>query len=435
MMICFRIVFAFFYTVLINNLAYSFFHSKIFNFHNKLFLSNKVGNSNTDISYDENSKLDQFLDILLKQGLSNDESLRLVKNINSYGFNSINDINLFAKDFENRPEFLSKILQSDFNVNILDSHKLRSAMLQLIVLTRTNQQSKSDSGYVATNFNNINTANEIILSQTNKTLLFKHFKVAKSRKQTEDFNDNYGIKEEDLTEHLKRELNEFSSFMTITTPTNQESPIRNATAIVYYRHAKLFLGWYINHQKQHIESINQNNISIRELFPCKERDGACHAFNFMQYLRDQRKISVNYESNVIRGLTKLAKYIFHEESHSDHSRNGKSFDDIPVIAELRKLHRQANQRHAGVVSRASDEKKKWLTWNEFLSVVDKLKIDYETEVNKFTNSNSTHEKDNIIQRKRIANKLQRYLILAIFSAVPYVYNFIFFNFHIIRTKF
>lgn len=121
---------------------------------------------------------------------------------------------------------------------------------------------------------------------------------------------------------------------------------------------------------------------------------------------------------------------------------------MPVIAELRKLHRQANIRHKGTATRVSDEKKKWLTWTEFLTVVDNLKMDYLSELitkeannskpikpprSKLSigltknNSGYSDAKDeinvdavkmSINGQKKVAVKLQRYLILAFFSAVP-----------------
>ena len=50
----------------------------------------------------------------------------------------------------------------------------------------------------------------------------------------------------------------------------------------------------------------------------------------------------------------------------------KAYDDLPVVRELRGLANRA--RLAGkVASRSSDETKKWLSWPDFLKVVQQLR--------------------------------------------------------------
>ena len=136
------------------------------------------------------------------------------------------------------------------------------------------------------------------------------------------------------------------------------------------------------------------------------------------------------------------------------SRNGKSYEDIPLILELRKLHCVANKIRA-TAPRVSDEKKKWLSWSEFLAVCGQLREDHindlkasvaavglpsdnKDEGNITTDSvtdevyesmseenitidsvtDETYESMSEVTRRRIATKLQRYLVLAIFSVVP-----------------
>ena len=231
----------------------------------------------------------------------------------------------------------------------------------------------------------------------------------------------------------------------MTTPSwlNQEAPIRRTTAVVYITHVKLFLGWYTTHHiPLKLISNSNNTASIHEpslfhLFPSKTRSGADLAYSFVQWLRETRKISVTYEANLVRGLTKLAKWIYHTESSGDvvySSRNGKSYEDIPLILELRKLHCVANKIRA-TAPRVSDEKKKWLSWSEFLAVCGQLREDYINDLNASvaavrspsdsegdatTDSvtDEVYESMSEVTRRRIATKLQRYLVLAIFSVVP-----------------
>ena len=52
----------------------------------------------------------------------------------------------------------------------------------------------------------------------------------------------------------------------------------------------------------------------------------------------------------------------------------KAYDDLPVVRELRGLANRA--RLAGkVASRSSDESKKWLSWPDFLKVVQQLRCE------------------------------------------------------------
>lgn len=105
--------------------------------------------------------------------------------------------------------------------------------------------------------------------------------------------------------------------MTVPSPRNQEPPLRKPTAEVYRRHALLFLGWYYNFHLQSTTLESLKSIKLQDLFPENSRDGAQHAYTFMQWLKDSRKISISYEANMLRGLIKLAKFIYHKESSSD----------------------------------------------------------------------------------------------------------------------
>ncbi len=55
---------------------------------------------------------------------------------------------------------------------------------------------------------------------------------------------------------------------------------------------------------------------------------------FVQWLRQERSSFVSYEGNMSRGLTKLAKFRFAQESKSEPSYGEKSYEDIPMIRSL-----------------------------------------------------------------------------------------------------
>ena len=367
----------------------------------------------------------------------------------------------------------------------MDSHKLRAALIETVLLAKKHVTVSSSSSSTPSSSSSLDfivnggaineTPNLSVQLKTNnaipslsinpkpsKFIKFKDFYVVSASKINTknalnlaagvDF--DYGMKDHELSEELAADLHRFMHFMTTPSPRNQEPPIRKATASVYINHAKLFLGWYTKTYTKR----EQYPVSLNILFPSKTRDGALFAYQFIQFLRDVRKISVSYEANVLRGLTKLAKYVFHEESLS--TDTGKSFEDIPCVSELRKLHRQANKKQAST-PRSSDEKKKWLTFDELTAVIQSLKIDYEQEIatlwqqfNNNTVSITNHttatyiipdqqqqQQQNELKegldssellrnnprfikqlsnstQRRLAIKLQRYLILAIFAAVP-----------------
>lgn len=171
-------------------------------------------------------------------------------------------------------------------------------------------------------------------------------------------------------------MDDFFTFMTRPFTSSQEPPIKPATVNVYLRHAKQFFGWYCSQVKKDEEgsSFDNANASIFTIVPNKEKESADCLLEFILWLRASRSISVSYEANMSRGLTKLLKFRFSAQSKTDPSYGEKSFEDIPVIRELRKLHRDANKRQTRS-PRSSDEDRKWLSWPEYLQVIEALKTD------------------------------------------------------------
>jgi integrase len=241
---------------------------------------------------------------------------------------------------------------------------------------------------------------------------------------------------------LSSELHEFFLFMTQPTPFAQEDPIRDATATVYVRHAKLFLGWYLSqystlerHQEQPTNDLakgeergekRDTHVSIFQIFPDKEKNSATVLIDFIIWLRSSREVSVSYEANMLRGLIKLLKFRFARESLTDpaYGDGGKvTFDDIPIIRELRKIHRSANQRQRNA-PRSSNEQRKWLSWPEYLKVVDSTKLELQSLLQEYNKQHTEPERrlrndpPYTYQEKNIAAVYQRFLILAFFSNVP-----------------
>lgn len=189
------------------------------------------------------------------------------------------------------------------------------------------------------------------------------------------------------------------------------------------RHARQFLGWYVTNSYLQ-EAQSDSELSLFRLVPNTEKESATEIINFVLWLRS-RKVSVSYEANILRGLIKLLKYRFAQESKSDSSYGGNTFDDIPVIKETRKLHRDANKRQR-LAPRSSDEQSKWLSWPEYLKVVENTKCEVLQMVEDYHKQPPSERKYRkgdtdrtyTVEQANVAEAYQRYLILAIFANIP-----------------
>lgn len=438
-------------------------------------------------STNEKNNFEEFQKSLNSMSLPSAMQDDLLQDIKEMGFYSSTELYLLSKDFVDRPEVLGNLLKNDFGLNPVKSNLMRGVLMKLVAAIEQGDKHDSANGKmvetttrngtskkivvdttntVETNTNNgeskTSTADSnekdsllkegfiningvgsldasstigkksrtIIPSQVEKKPLFKSVVVNQNAKQRHTLTKNrhnYGLPPNygKLYPNLATELDNFLNFMTMTSASVQESPIRQTTAIVYIRHAKLFLGWY--RTSIGLEDGN-DSITINDIFPDKEAISAQPIIDFILWLRRTRQISDSYEANMLRGLTKLLKYRYRNESTADPSYGEKSFGDIPVVRELRKLHRDANRRQI-LSPRSSEEDRKWLDWGEYLNVVRLLKEDVEKEIQDY------EEKANINKGKskaspslgdttftpaqrRIATKFQAYLILSFFSCVP-----------------
>ena len=170
-------------------------------------------------------------------------------------------------------------------------------------------------------------------------------------------------------------------------------------------------------------------MTLRHIFPTKEKAGAASLYDFVKWLKQERSISDSYEANMLRGISKLAKFRFCGESTCDPSYGEKSFEDIQVVREIRKLHRDANRRQK-LAPRVSDEDKKWLSWPEYLTVVQKSKSCLDDEIKLYEQalekrltrglsvSQTCMPASIRAKQRKIAQLYQRFLILALFASVP-----------------
>jgi len=289
----------------------------------------------------------------------------------------------------------------------------------------------------------------------------------RARKRKRSVNDyNYGLPKNYANKYpkLALELEEYYIFMTQPTTYSQESPITHATGKIYMIHAKLFLGWFCqkkdekeNSNDEEIEinnnaivavagakpissttslsnsfsllrsndsDKNEDELSLFDVVPNKEKESANDIITFVLWLRS-RDVSVSYEANILRGIIKLLKFRFAKESLSDPLDGKNSFDDIPIIKEVRKLHRHANQRQR-IAPRSSDESKKWITWEDYLGVTRNTKNKVLEMIQNYELLSPSRrkyakgDKERIysLEKIRIAEAYQRYLILAAFASIP-----------------
>jgi hypothetical protein len=172
------------------------------------------------------------------------------------------------------------------------------------------------------------------------------------------------------------------------------------------------------------EAKDDAALSIFQIVPSKDNQSATQIIDFILWLRS-RDVSVSYEANVLRGLIKLLKFRFAQESNSDSSYGGNTFDDIPIIKEIRKLHRDANKRQR-VAPRSSDEQRKWLSWPEYLKVIQNTKDELLQLFEDYHNQPASERRyrkgdaDRLysLEQERVADAYQRFLILSFFASIP-----------------
>ncbi|OQR93613.1 hypothetical protein THRCLA_08398 [Thraustotheca clavata] len=211
----------------------------------------------------------------------------------------------------------------------------------------------------------------------------------------------YGLTEAETPEALRVELKRFLAHMTTASLGQLEPPIRMATAQPYIRLVRLALGYARDHT--HFELP----LSLKTLIPSAEAASAETVFQYIQWLRLERKASPNYCANMLRALLKLAKYLYGRNSQLDPTYGDKAFDDIPVIRELRKMHKTTALQSSQSL-RAVDEEKKWLAWPDFLAVVEALKAECK----------ETTENGKPRTKYAIATSYQKCVMLGIFSGIP-----------------
>jgi len=428
-----------------------------------------------DGSYDDRYNLDRFqasVQSIFSSKLKIQEDI--MNEISRIGFESCDELEscFFSSNHVNDNDgydtsdnslFISSVLIQDFGVSPLLANHIRTALNHMMRLKMKKEKEEKERSFTddvsATqmkssvgNLNKEEDKSSVVQSNKNTELPtlsspYRSFAVNEKAKIRRKNSNDYSLPKNfsEIYPKLASELNDFYDFMInpMSILNNiGEPPLRKPTANVYLKHAKLFIGWYLNIYITDDSELNSDDVSIYKIIYTQERASAKLILSFILFLREERQVSASYEANVLRGILKLVKFRFMEEQSFSQKQQQQVYQqneqkqgsmgsqqnqgqgvDIPLILEIRKLHRDATRRQ-NLAPKSSNEDRKWLDWEEYLKVVNSLKQELwnkrETFHESYKNSTTTttSKKKSETLKKQIAKLYQHYLILAFFSCVP-----------------
>jgi hypothetical protein len=314
----------------------------------------------------------------------------LISLLSSAGFTSDMDVFRFAIDFKDRPEVISNILCREFEFSVMDAHKLRSAITHLLKDFGAEEEEEIDDKLPLVEeagqplpHNQIDSEASLSAGQDEglRVSPFAGVGLVQGSRPVVTTGDReswfYSVVESDLPALLRADLSDFYTFMTDPPIRVQEPAIRKATAAGYRDCAARFFGWYLLHTQSYSAAMKDapdwRAFGLKTMFPNTTVEMIEPIFNYIRWMRRERKISSSYEHTVLRGMGKLMKYRFHELSNMTHPSFGmRTYDDIPAVTELRRFHNQAKKR-AKLDPRVSDISKQWLPWPRYLQLVEELR--------------------------------------------------------------
>jgi hypothetical protein len=215
---------------------------------------------------------------------SNEVSNDIIHQLVLSGFLDDNDVTNFAKGFSQREEVLSQILINDFSWEVLDAHRARVGIMELVKqtldgygssqlnlprlpeipeeknavakqfqsTTNTPKMTPTSSSIDGDKQSQSTTEPKTKLASWKSVLVNDKAKLRRTKKQQDgrvepDNKDtySYGLStiDREIYQMLFDELDSFWTYMTVPqTSVHAEPPIREKTAEVYCTHARLFLG-------------------------------------------------------------------------------------------------------------------------------------------------------------------------------------------------
>ena len=201
---------------------------------------------------------------------------------------------------------------------------------------------------------------------------------------------------------LISEFAAFERFCTLKFFGAHHDPVCQRTALNYSAAMRSILG-YMHRER----SIPLSELSMKHAFPTKDRMGVHLAFDFIQWLATTRGINVRTQSSIIQGLIMGAKFVHHESSTVRVNQGETAYSDLEVISELRAMLRGL-KAEIKVAPSATMIEKKWLTWSDYLTLIDRLKAECggrDSQGRKRSNA-------------AVAQSIQTYLLFSILASIP-----------------
>lgn len=218
----------------------------------------------------------------------------------------------------------------------------------------------------------------------------------------------FSLRGDEVTTNLQQELNRMVKDLTSRRVGGGRAPVRERTASNHMTVAKQFLGWLARESEHRREFatlsddgavILKPGVSLRDAFPSRESAGAKYAIEYVQWLSDERRIKSTTEDFQLRSLVALAKWV-----HDHVEDEGIA---PPCVQELIRVQRSARDR-AKNAPHAADDDRKWLEWDQYLALVEHLKLECAP----------LDAKGNQRPEREIAMSVQRYLLFAILACIP-----------------
>ena len=212
----------------------------------------------------------------------------------------------------------------------------------------------------------------------------------------------YALTFSEMHPELHQDFDNFFKFSTTRFFGQQSDPIAYVTAEKYADHIRGMLGWLHNYCKEPLSSLR-----LKSLVPTSKRHGVALAFEYQQWMSENRGAAMSTQLLFLRSLMQCAKFLYHNESSILPGSGEKPYSDLDVIKELRALISKAS-KSAKVAPRVAEESLKWLDWPEYLKLVGEL----EKEVAGIRPSGVPRS------RSAVARSLQLYLMFAILASFP-----------------
>ncbi len=211
----------------------------------------------------------------------------------------------------------------------------------------------------------------------------------------------YRLKANEISPSLQAELDRLWKFQTsLQFKDRQDTPARKPTAEKVRSILLLILGWL--HREQKVALVALEDLSFKQL------DNIDVAYDYTEWLREERHVSPKTEVQALVALLHVAKFLHYKDSDQKLCMQlTKTYVDIPIIHELRELVRLTNER-VKESSRVADESQKWLDWPEFLACVEYLKKDCAI----YTSDGQPRT------GRAIARSYERYLVAALLAYMP-----------------